>query len=105
MLVERMAELSVAAAILTGGKTSGQEIATSDLDTGAILELIRKLGIMVEEHNLAAQKFSELLCDHVAGTELAPQAVALTDSLTQVDFRTAKRRLEELTTSIRSWIF
>ena len=105
MLVERMAELSVAAAILTGGETSGQEIATSDLDTGAILELIRKLGIMVEEHNLAAQKFSELLCDHVAGTELAPQAVALTDSLTQVDFRTAKRRLEELTTSIRSWIF
>jgi PAS domain S-box-containing protein len=102
MLEERMAELSVSAAILTEGERSEEEIGASELDAGTALKLTKKLDILVQEHNLAARKISELLCKLVAGTELMPQAVALTDSISQVDFHTAKQLLEELTISIHS---
>ncbi len=62
-----------------GGALSGQEVATCDLDSGAALELARELSTMVRQHDLAAQEFSELLSELLAGTELARQAVALFD--------------------------
>ncbi len=104
ILTVRMAELSVAAAILSGGETSVREISTRDLDAGAALELTRKLTIMVQQHDLAAQELSELFSELLSGTELAQQAVALAYSFSRVDFRTADRLLKELTASINSQI-
>ncbi len=100
MLEQRMAELSVAAAILAGGEPLKQEITICDLNTDAALAVIKELIPMVQQHDLEAQEHSELLSELLAGTELEQQAVALADSFSRVDFRTAERLLEELTASI-----
>ena len=102
MLAERMAELSVAAAMLAGGEPQKQVIAICDLNSDAALAVIQELIPMVQQHDLEAQEHSELLSELLAGTELAQQAVALVDSFAHVDFRTAERLLEELTASINS---
>ena len=103
MLAERMAEISATATLLAG-PVPEREPVTRNLDPDAALILAREIAELLRQHDLAAQEVSEQLFLLLEGTELAAQAGNLAEAFDRVDFRTAARQLEELTTLLEQQV-
>jgi CheY-like chemotaxis protein len=98
VLESRLAEVIAAAELLAGQAPQLEGTRTDrEIDAHAVSSLLDELGRLSAHHNLTALKRIDSLVKLLEGTEYAPVAARLADTIYRMDFDSATRQLEALT--------